>query len=156
MRTRGAVVTGAPGPYEVVELELDDDLRPGEIQVRLVASGLCHTDDHFATGDIPMAVYPVAGGHEGSGVVERVGPHTPEFEVGDHVVLSMLPSCGRCRWCASAMQNLCDLGANMLVGSRFDDPESFRLHLPVALWGPRPRGDSRPWDPSAGHVVESG
>ncbi|MDQ4118648.1 MAG: alcohol dehydrogenase, partial [Actinomycetota bacterium] len=51
MRTRGAVVRKAPGKYEVVDLELDDP-RPDEVQVKLVASGLCHSDDHFATGDI--------------------------------------------------------------------------------------------------------
>ncbi|HET9692081.1 MAG TPA: NDMA-dependent alcohol dehydrogenase [Acidimicrobiales bacterium] len=125
-RTRGAVITKAPGTYEVIDLELDDP-RQGELQVRMVASGLCHSDDHLATGDIPAAVYPIAGGHEGAGVVERVGPGTVGFEEGDHVVFSFLPGCGRCRWCASGMQNLCDLGATLLLGSRFDDPTSYRL-----------------------------
>ena len=119
----------APGAYEVTELELDDP-RQGELRVRMVASGLCHSDDHLATGDIPVAIYPVAGGHEGAGVVEEVGPNTIGWEVGDHVVFSFLPGCGRCRWCASGMQNLCDLGATLLLGSRFEDPESYRLHLP--------------------------
>ena len=127
MRTRGAVVTKAPGSYECVDLDVDDP-RQGELLVRMAASGLCHTDDHIATGDIPMGTYPVAGGHEGAGVVEAVGPNTPGWSVGDHVVLSMLPSCGRCHWCATGMQNLCDLGANTLNGARFDDPGSFRLH----------------------------
>ena len=127
MRTRGAIVASATaGKYEVVELELDDNLRPGELHVRMVASGLCHTDDHFVVGDIPVATYPLAGGHEGSGVIERVGENTPGFEVGDHVVLT-LPQCGHCRWCSSGMQNLCDLGAHMLTGTRFDDPTSYRL-----------------------------
>jgi len=127
MRTRGAVVTKVPGAYEVIDLELDEP-RQGEIQVKMVASGLCHSDDHLATGDIPVAVYPFAGGHEGAGVVEKVGPHTLGFEVGDHVVFSFLPGCGRCRWCASGMQNLCDLGAGLLTGARFEDPTSYRLH----------------------------
>jgi NDMA-dependent alcohol dehydrogenase len=127
MKTRGAVITKAPGHYEVIDLEVDDP-RQGELRVKLVASGLCHSDDHIATGDIPVAQYPILGGHEGAGVVESVGPHTPGWEVGDHVIFSFLPGCGRCRWCASGMQNLCDLGATLLVGSRFNDPESFRFH----------------------------
>ena len=129
MRTRGAVITKSPGTYEVVDLDVEDP-RQGELRVTMVASGLCHSDDHLATGDIPAAVYPIVGGHEGAGVVESVGPNTPGFEVGDHVVFSFLPGCGRCRWCASGMQNLCDLGATLLIGSRFDDPESFRFHTP--------------------------
>ena len=68
MQTRGAIIRQAPGKYEVVDLEVDDP-RPGEIQVKLVASGLCHSDDHVATGDIPVGVYPFAGGHEGAGIV---------------------------------------------------------------------------------------
>ena len=59
---------------------------------------------------------------------ERVGPNTGGFEVGDHVVFSFLPGCGRCRWCAAGMQNLCDLGAGLLTGARPEDPTSYRLH----------------------------
>ena len=129
MRTRGAVIAKVPGAYEVVDLEVDDP-RQGELRVRLVASGLCHSDDHVATGDLPMPFYPFLGGHEGAGVVDAVGPHTPRWEPGDHVVFSFLPGCGRCRWCASGMQNLCDLGAFLLDGTRFDDQNSFRFHTP--------------------------
>jgi NDMA-dependent alcohol dehydrogenase len=128
VRTRAAVVTKAPGAYEVVEVEVDDP-RQGEIRIKLVASGLCHSDDHVATGDIPVPVYPICGGHEGAGIVEAVGPSTPGFEVGDHVVTSFLPACGRCRWCARGQQNLCDLGAKALVGTRFDEEGSHRMHL---------------------------
>ena len=126
MRTRGAVIKEAPGTYEVVDLEVEDP-RQGELQVTMTASGLCHSDDHVATGDIPVGVYPFCGGHEGSGVVSAVGPNTPGFAEGDHVVFSFLPACGRCRWCASGMSNLCDLGAGLLSGARWDDPTSFRL-----------------------------
>lgn len=127
MRTRGAVIREAPGTYEVVELELDDP-RPGEIQVRLAASGLCHSDDHLATGDLTPGIYPMAGGHEGAGVVTAVGGNTRGFAVGDHVVLAV-PGCGHCTWCAAGMQNLCDLGAMTLSGCRFDDPSTYRLSL---------------------------
>jgi S-(hydroxymethyl)glutathione dehydrogenase/alcohol dehydrogenase len=126
VNTRGAIIRSAPGKFEVVDL-ISDDPRPGEIQVQLAASGMCHSDDHLATGDIPVAHYPMAGGHEGAGVVTAVGANTKGFAEGDHVVFSFLPACGRCRWCASGMSYLCDLGAGLLLGARFDDPESFRF-----------------------------
>ncbi|HEY2205399.1 MAG TPA: NDMA-dependent alcohol dehydrogenase [Pseudonocardia sp.] len=128
MKTRGAIVRQAPGKYEVVDLDVDDP-RQGEIRVKMVASGLCHSDDHIATGDIPVGTYPFAGGHEGGGIVESVGPHTKGFAVGDKVIFSFLPGCGKCRWCATGRSNLCDLGAGLLAGSRWDDPTDFRLHL---------------------------
>lgn len=125
MKTRGAILTEAPGEWQVVDdIELDDP-RQGELRLKMVASGLCHSDDHYVTGDVKVQKLPFAGGHEGAGVVEAVGPHTPGWEVGDQVVLSFLPACGRCRWCASGQQNLCDLGANIETGCREDG--SFRL-----------------------------
>ena len=128
MLTRGAVLREVPGRFEVVELDVDDP-RQGEIRVRMVATGLCHSDDHHATGDQRVAVLPFAGGHEGAGIVEAVGPSTTGFVEGDHVVFSFLPSCGRCRWCATGRQNLCDLGASLGTNARWDDPTSFRLRL---------------------------
>ena len=132
MKTKTAIVRNAPdkatGPakWEVVEVDLDEP-RTGELLLKLTASGLCHSDDHVATGDIPVGIYPFAGGHEGAGVVVEVGPNTPGFEVGDHVVLSFLPGCGKCRWCANGQQNLCDLGAMLLMGCRQDG--SYRMTL---------------------------
>ncbi|GAA1855874.1 NDMA-dependent alcohol dehydrogenase [Pseudonocardia ailaonensis] len=124
----------APGRYEVVELDVDDP-RPGELRVRMVATGLCHSDDHYATGDQVAPILPFAGGHEGAGVVDAVGPGTAGFAEGDHVVFSFLPSCGKCRFCAHGMQNLCDLGASLGTGARWDDPASFRLALDGAPVG---------------------
>jgi NDMA-dependent alcohol dehydrogenase len=128
MRTHGAILRTSPGRYEVTELDLDEPRRD-EIMVQLAAAGLCHSDDHPATGDIKFGTYPFCGGHEGAGVVVQVGQHTLGFEEGDHVVFSFLPGCGRCRWCASGMQNLCDMGARIMHGSRFDDPSDFRMRL---------------------------
>ncbi|MEN3301487.1 MAG: hypothetical protein V7633_3545 [Pseudonocardia sp.] len=123
-----------PGRFEVVELEVDDP-RQGELRVRMVASGLCHSDDHHATGDMKVGILPFAGGHEGAGIVEAVGPNTPGFAEGDHVVFSFLPSCGRCRWCATGHQNLCDMGASLATNARWEDPTSFRLSLDGAPVG---------------------
>jgi NDMA-dependent alcohol dehydrogenase len=133
MRTRSAAINkqptkDSPGRFEVIDVDLEEP-RHGELLVKMVASGLCHSDDHFATGDVIVPNYPFIGGHEGAGIVEQVGPDTPGFEAGDHVIFSFIPGCGRCRWCASGMQNLCDLGANLLSGGRLEDPTSFRVHL---------------------------
>src|SRR5271167_1436306 len=126
MKTRTAIVREIPSPYEVVELDLEPP-GTGELTVRMVAAGLCHSDDHLATGDMPMATLPFAGGHEGAGVVVEVGNGVKGFTEGDHVVFSFLPSCGHCRWCASGMQNLCDLGAGLLTGMQLDG--TTRMHL---------------------------
>ncbi len=119
-------MTQSPGKWEILDIDMDEP-RQGELVLKLAASGLCHSDDHMCTGDLPPGLLPMAGGHEGSGVVVGIGPNTPGWEVGDHVVMSFLPGCGRCRWCASGMQNLCDLGANVLTGCRSDG--SFRLSI---------------------------
>ena len=125
--TKVSLVRKAPGTYETATVELDDP-RQGEVTVKLAASGLCHSDDHVATGDVPVGVYPYVGGHEGSGVVTAVGPDTPGYEVGDHVVFSFLPACGHCEFCARGQSNLCDLGASLMTGARADDPTSYRMN----------------------------
>jgi Zn-dependent alcohol dehydrogenase len=128
VQTRGAIIAKAPGRYEVAELDLDEP-RQGEIMVKLAASGLCHTDDHLATGDMAYGIYPVCGGHEGAGTVVQVGPGTTGWDEGDRVVFSFLPACGKCRWCGRGMQNLCDRGAGALSGARYSDPASYRMSL---------------------------
>jgi S-(hydroxymethyl)glutathione dehydrogenase/alcohol dehydrogenase len=124
MKSKAAVLHHQPGKWEITEVEIDPP-RQDELLIRVVAAGLCHSDDHVATGDLPFAGTPVAGGHEGAGIVEEVGPNTPGWSVGDHVVLSFLPACGLCKWCASGMQNLCDNGWGILAGTRLDG--SFRM-----------------------------
>jgi S-(hydroxymethyl)glutathione dehydrogenase/alcohol dehydrogenase len=119
------VLSEQPGKWEVTEVDLDPPGQ-GELLVRMAAAGLCHSDDHIATGDLPTASLPMAGGHEGAGIVEEVGPDTPGWKAGDKVVLSFLPMCGLCKWCASGMQNLCDNGAGVLVGTRADGSRRMR------------------------------
>ena len=93
--------------------------------VKLVASGLCHSDHHLVTGDIPVPL-PYVGGHEGAGIIAEVGPGVADVAVGDSVVLSFLPACGKCSHCARGMTNLCDLG-RFLVDNCLPDG-SYRYH----------------------------
>ncbi len=117
MKTRAAVCweAGPQAHWELEELELDP---PGEheLRIRWVASGLCHSDEHLTSGDLPARL-PIVGGHEGAGIVEEVGPSVSKVKAGDHVVCSFLPVCGTCRWCSTGQSNLCDLGATLLQGS---------------------------------------
>ncbi len=127
--SRAAIVRAVPGEFEVTDVVVDDP-RQNEIRVKMVAAGMCHSDYHMMTGDSTAGHLPMVCGHEGTGIVEAVGPHTPGWEVGDPVVFTWIPSCGKCRWCASGMTNLCDRGRFLLAGHRFDDEESFRFALP--------------------------
>src|SRR6201996_336437 len=125
MRTRAAVLWDQPGEWKVQEVELDEP-GPTEVLVEMVATGLCHSDDHFATGDMEFGYLPTVGGHEGSGIVRQIGSEVHDFEVGDHVITAFIPACGTCKWCARGLQNLCDAGARILMG---DQPAGgFRMH----------------------------
>ncbi len=99
--------------YEVgqgLEIEQLEVLEPrkGEVLVRYVASGVCHSDLHHIQGKVPHPT-PVVFGHEGGGIVEAVGPDVSLVQVGDHVLTSYIPSCGRCPWCVTGRPNMCDL-----------------------------------------------
>jgi S-(hydroxymethyl)glutathione dehydrogenase/alcohol dehydrogenase len=119
MRTQAAVLWEYGQDWQIEELQLDDP-GAGEVMVRLAASGLCHSDEHVRVGDLPMAALPAICGHEGAGVVEKVGPTVTSVREGDHVVLSYIPACGRCPSCAQGHQNLCDEGAELSVGLQRD------------------------------------
>lgn len=125
MKSRAAVLLDGPGKWDVIEVEVDEP-KEFEVLVRFTHAGLCHSDDHYAQGDVPAMAYPFAGGHEGAGIVEKVGPGVRDLQVGDHVVAAFIPGCGRCTWCARGMQNLCDNGAYMMMGTQLDG--TFRLH----------------------------
>ncbi|MBU3702484.1 MAG: NDMA-dependent alcohol dehydrogenase [Acidimicrobiia bacterium] len=125
MRSRAAVLLESPGRYRVVDVEVDEP-KDNEVLVRYVASGLCHSDVHFLTGD-HHGPLPFCAGHEGAGIVEAVGRGVATLRPGDHVVASFIPSCGRCRYCASGRMNLCQLGAHLQVGPMPDG--TYRMHL---------------------------
>ncbi len=119
MKTKGAVLWGVKEEWSVEEIELGDPVA-GEVQVRLAASGLCHSDEHLVTGATPVG-FPALGGHEGAGIVTKVGAGVSSLKEGDHVVLAFIPACGKCPPCSSGHQNLCDLGAFLLGGTAIAD-----------------------------------
>ncbi|HEY5334750.1 MAG TPA: NDMA-dependent alcohol dehydrogenase [Mycobacteriales bacterium] len=123
MKTKGAILWGVNQEWSVEEIELGDPVA-GEVQVRLAASGLCHSDEHLVTGDTVVPFYPVIGGHEGAGIVTKVGPGVTDLAEGDHVVLAFIPACGKCLPCSTGHQNICDLGANLLTGQAIADGTS--------------------------------
>ncbi|MGA8332656.1 MAG: NDMA-dependent alcohol dehydrogenase, partial [Mycobacterium sp.] len=126
-------------PWSVEEIDIGEPQR-GEVKVRMEAAGLCHSDHHVVSGDIPMAAFPMLGGHEGAGVVVEVGDGVEELSVGDHVAASFIPSCGTCPSCRSGETNLCDLGMGLMAGTAVSDG-TFRVQAkghnvyPYALLG---------------------
>lgn len=130
MKTKAAICWKPMSDWSVEEIELDGP-KPGEVLVRNVASGLCHSDEHLRRGDIrlPEAAekeygitqYPLIGGHEGAGEVLEVGAGVTTVKPGDHVVMSFIPACGRCPSCAAGRQQLCDMGAFILAGRQIAD-----------------------------------
>src|SRR5215207_5150049 len=124
MKTRAAVLRGVGKDFEVTELDLDPP-KAGEVLIRYVAAGLCHSDEHLRHGDI-VPRFPLVGGHEGAGVIEEVGEGVTRLKPGDHVICSFLPVCGHCRWCSTGKSNLCDMGATILDGVLADG--TYRFH----------------------------
>jgi len=125
VKTKGALIWEFNQPWSIEEIEIGDPRRH-EVKIQMEAAGMCHSDHHLVTGGIPMAGFPVLGGHEGAGIVTEVGDGVEDFAVGDHVVLSFIPSCGKCPSCQAGMRNLCDLGAGLLNGAAVSDG-TFRI-----------------------------
>jgi len=125
MKAQGAVIHEVGGEWKVEELELDDP-QDHEILVKVMASGLCHSDDHFVTGDIPVTL-PMVGGHEGAGIVMKVGAKVSRVKVGDHVATLFIPACGTCRYCARGQSYICNNGAGMEHGLGMDGTPRFHL-----------------------------
>lgn len=124
MRSRAALLFQSPGRWEVCDVEVDAP-KDHEVLVRMVASGLCHSDVTYNLGDLPTQL-PLAGGHEGAGIIEEIGPGVTGLKPGDHVVTSFVPACGSCRYCASGRQNLCQDMKYVQRGPLMDG--TYRMH----------------------------
>ena len=123
MKTRAAVLRKAGTPWEITEVDLDGP-KANEVLIRMDAAGLCHSDEHIRARG--MARLPMVGGHEGAGVVVETGPGVTRVKAGDRVSCSYIPVCGKCRYCSTGQQNLCDAGKWAGVGCLQD--ETFRFH----------------------------
>jgi S-(hydroxymethyl)glutathione dehydrogenase/alcohol dehydrogenase len=106
MKTRAAVAWEAGKPLSIEEVDLEGP-KQGEVLVRLVATGVCHTDAFTLSGEDPEGAFPAILGHEGGGVVEEIGPGVTSVAVGDHVIPLYTPECGECKFCTSGKTNLC-------------------------------------------------
>ena len=143
MKCQAAILHGVGQDWRIEEITLDPP-RAGEVLVKMAAAGVCHSDDHYATGDAIMSpelvamveagggtvpdYFPLLGGHEGAGVVEDVGPGVRSVRPGDRVAMSFIPACGSCRWCVTGMTYLCDTGA-MLFAKEMTTDGTTRRHL---------------------------
>src|SRR5690606_4782917 len=106
IRSRAAVAFAANQPLQIVEVDVEPP-RAGEVLVRIVATGVCHTDAYTLSGQDSEGVFPCILGHEGGGIVEAVGEGVTSVAVGDHVIPLYTAECGACKFCTSGKTNLC-------------------------------------------------
>ena len=125
MKTKGALLWNLNEPFRVDEIDLGDPVE-NEVQIRMHAAGMCHSDYHLTTGATPIGL-PALGGHEGAGVISKVGKGVIGLEEGDHAILAFIPACGQCPPCLKGFRSLCDRGALLLGGKAIADGTS-RIH----------------------------
>ena len=106
IKSKAAVAWGPGEPLKMEEVDVELP-KKGEVLVRIVATGLCHTDAFTLSGEDPEGVFPSILGHEGGGIVEMVGEGVTSVEVGDHVIPLYTAECGECKFCTSGKTNLC-------------------------------------------------
>lgn len=106
MKVRAAVAWGPKEKLSIEELDLEEP-KAGEVLVKMIATGVCHTDAYTLSGADPEGIFPVVLGHEGGGIVEKVGEGVTTLKPGDHVIPLYIPECGECKFCKSGKTNLC-------------------------------------------------
>ena len=106
IKSRAAVAFGPKEPLRIVEVDVEPP-KKGEVLVRIVATGVCHTDAFTLSGDDPEGIFPAILGHEGGGIVEAVGEGVTSLAVGDHVIPLYTAECRECKFCKSGKTNLC-------------------------------------------------
>lgn len=106
IKSRAAIAWGPKQPLSIEEVDVMLP-KKGEVLVRIVATGVCHTDAFTLSGEDPEGIFPAILGHEGGGIVEMVGEGVTSVAVGDHVIPLYTPECGECKFCLSGKTNLC-------------------------------------------------
>lgn len=106
VKIRAAVAWGPKQPLSIEEIDLEGPKR-GEVLVKMVATGVCHTDAYTLSGADPEGIFPAILGHEGGGVVAEVGEGVTTLKKGDHVIPLYTPECRECKFCLSGKTNLC-------------------------------------------------
>ncbi len=106
IKARAAVAWAAGEPLSIEEVDVQPP-KAGEVRIKVIASGVCHTDAFTLSGDDPEGVFPAILGHEGGGIVESIGEGVTSVQVGDHVIPLYTPECGECKFCLSGKTNLC-------------------------------------------------
>ncbi|WP_252728264.1 S-(hydroxymethyl)glutathione dehydrogenase/class III alcohol dehydrogenase [Alteromonas sp. C1M14] len=103
---KAAVAWEAKAPLSIEEVQVAPP-KAGEVRIKILATGVCHTDAFTLSGEDPEGVFPAILGHEGGGIVESVGEGVTSVQVGDHVIPLYTPECGECKFCLSGKTNLC-------------------------------------------------
>lgn len=103
---RAAVAWGPGKPLSIEQIQVEPP-RANEVRIKVIATGVCHTDAYTLDGDDPEGLFPAVLGHEGAGIVESVGEGVNNVTVGDHVLMAYIPECGDCKFCKSTKTNLC-------------------------------------------------
>ncbi|MBJ6136346.1 S-(hydroxymethyl)glutathione dehydrogenase/class III alcohol dehydrogenase [Marinobacter litoralis] len=106
MKSKAAIAWGPKQPLSIEEVDVMPP-QAGEVRIRVIASGVCHTDAFTLSGEDPEGIFPTILGHEGGGIVESVGEGVTSLKVGDHVIPLYTPECGECKFCTSGKTNLC-------------------------------------------------
>ncbi|MBD9599683.1 S-(hydroxymethyl)glutathione dehydrogenase/class III alcohol dehydrogenase [Pseudomonas sp. PDM10] len=106
IKSKAAVAFGPGQPLQLVDIDVAPP-KAGEVRVRIVATGVCHTDAFTLSGDDPEGIFPAVLGHEGGGIVESIGEGVTSLSVGDHVIPLYTAECRQCKFCLSGKTNLC-------------------------------------------------
>jgi S-(hydroxymethyl)glutathione dehydrogenase/alcohol dehydrogenase len=106
IKSKAAIAWGPNQPLTIEEVDVELP-KKGEVLVKIIASGVCHTDAFTLSGEDPEGIFPVILGHEGGGIVEQIGEGVTSVAVGDHVIPLYTPECGECKFCKSGKTNLC-------------------------------------------------
>ncbi len=148
--TARGVIARVPGEPAAVEEFTIDDPGPNEVLVRMLASGVCHTDLGIKSGTYGTSGFPFLLGHEGAGIVEAVGPDVERPQLGDHVMLAWRAPCGKCRFCLVGKPNFCAASLNAEQRMRTMDGATLKPALGIGTFCTHTlvhAGQAIPYDP---------